>query len=82
MVLLLRNPYRALLHERGLEAGRRDRLPPSSLVRGPRWRRFVQLQLQQWRFKLELVLEISESVHLVHYEQLKVRWTRPTAVGQ
>ena len=69
---MLRNPYRALVHARGAEAGYRDSLPPSSLVRGPRWHQFVRLQLQQWHFKLQLALGITERVHVVHYEELQV----------
>ncbi|KAF0311902.1 WSC domain-containing protein 1 [Amphibalanus amphitrite] len=71
VVLLLRNPYRALVHARGLEAGHRDDLPPSRLVRGTRWHQFVRLQLQQWLFKVQLTLGISERVHVVHYEELQ-----------
>ena len=71
-VLLLRNPYRALVHARAVEAGYRDGLPPSSLVRGSRWHQFVRLQLQQWHFKLQMALGITERVHVVHYEELQV----------
>ena len=72
VVLLLRNPYRALVHARGVEAGHRDDLPPSRLVRGTRWHQFVRLQLQQWLFEVQLTLGISERVHVVHYEELQV----------
>ncbi|XP_037078836.1 WSC domain-containing protein 1-like [Pollicipes pollicipes] len=70
-VLLVRNPYEAFLAYRNFMKGGHLRYAPDSYFSGSGWNSYVTQKATLWRnFNIDWV-NLTTSVHVIHYEDLK-----------
>lgn len=72
-VLIIRNPFKALISHRHLDVGGHTGYAPKAHFVGKGWAEFVSLKIQLWRdFYMDwLTHSKPEDIHIIHYEHLK-----------
>ncbi|XP_042869946.1 uncharacterized protein LOC122251829 [Penaeus japonicus] len=72
-VLIIRNPFKALISHRHLDVGGHTGYAPKAHFVGKGWAEFVSLKIQLWRdFYVDwLSTSKPENIHIIHYEHLK-----------